>query len=66
MKNWGGERNVVYKSVKNSLQQMRFKNLEQKSERESPKKIISANGRLGPSTAPDRFEFATIYMFISF
>ena len=44
---------------------MRFKNLKRKSEIESPKKTISGSGSLGPSTAPDQFVFATIYMFMS-
>ena len=43
---WGGERNNLYKSVETSLYQMRFKNLEGKFERKSPKRTISASGGL--------------------
>ena len=53
---WGGEQNILYKGVETShehsnqtrpSQQTRFKNIERKSERESPKRSISASGELG-------------------
>ena len=43
----GGERNILYKGVEISPLQTRFKNLEGKPERESPKKTIFTNGGLG-------------------
>ena len=43
----GGERNILYMGVESSPLQTRFKNLEGKLERESPKRIISASGGLG-------------------
>ena len=45
---WEGERSIFYKGVKTSAYQTHFKNLERKSERESPKRTISASGGLGP------------------
>ena len=44
---WGGEQSILYKGVETSPQQMCFKNLEEKPEKESPKRIISASGELG-------------------
>ena len=43
----GGERNTLYKGVETSPWQTRFKNLEGKLERKSPKKTIFASGGLG-------------------
>ena len=45
---WRGERSIPYKGVETSSPQTRFKNLEGKPERESPKKTKSASGGLGP------------------
>ena len=45
---WGRERNTFNKGVETYPQQTRFKNLEGKLERESPKRTISASGGLGP------------------
>ena len=42
----GGERRILYKGVKTSPYQTRFKNLEGKPEKESPKRTISASGEL--------------------
>ena len=44
----GGERSILYKGVEISPWQTRFKNFEGKPKRESPKRIISASGGLGP------------------
>ena len=44
---WGGEQNILYKSVEISLQQTRFKNLQGKPESESPNKAIYVSGGLG-------------------
>ena len=44
---WGEELRILYKGVETSPYEMRFKNFEGKSVRESPKRIISANGDLG-------------------
>ena len=41
-------RNTLYKGVETFLKQTRFKNLEGKPERESPKRTIFTSGRLGP------------------
>ena len=43
---WRGEQNTVYKGVETFPYQTRFKNLEGKPERESPKRTISANDGL--------------------
>ena len=43
---WRGERNTL-KGVETSPQQTRFKNLEGKLERESPKRTVSTSGGLG-------------------
>ena len=43
----GGEQSILYKNVETPPSQMRFKNLEEKPKRESPKRTISANGGLG-------------------
>ena len=46
---WRGEQNILYKGVKISSYQTHFKNLEGKSERESPKTTISTTHRLNSS-----------------
>ena len=43
---WRGERNTPYKGMKTSPQQMRFKDLESKPERENLKSTISTISRL--------------------
>ena len=43
---WRGERNILYKGVETSSYQTRFKNLEGKPERESPKRTISTSSGL--------------------
>ena len=43
---WGEERNILYKGVETSLSQTLSKNLEEKLERESSNKIISASSEL--------------------
>ena len=42
----GGERSILYKGIETSPQQTCFKNLEEKPERESPKRTIFASGGL--------------------
>ena len=44
---WRGERNILYKGVGTSPYQTRFKNLEGKPERESPKRTISTSSGFG-------------------
>ena len=44
---WRGERNIFYKGVETFPSKTRFKNLEGKPERESPKRTISASGGSG-------------------
>ena len=44
---WGGEQSNLDKCGEASPYQTRFKNLEGKSERESPKRTISASGGFG-------------------
>ena len=44
---WGGERNIFYKGVETSPYEMRFKNLEGKPGRRSPKRSISTSDELG-------------------
>ena len=43
---WGGEQNILYKGEETSPLHTRFKNFEEKLERESPKRTISASGGL--------------------
>ena len=43
----GGKRNILYKGIKTSPYQTCFKNLEGKSESESPKKTISTSSGSG-------------------
>ena len=45
---WGRERSIFYKGVETAPEQTRFKNLEGKPGKKSPKRIISASGGLGP------------------
>ena len=44
---WGGERNILYKSVETSPLHTRFEILEGKPEKESSKKTISTSGGFG-------------------
>ena len=44
---WEGEWSILYKDVETSLWQRRFKNLEEKLEKESPKRTISTSCELG-------------------
>ena len=44
---WRGKRSILCKGVEISPYQTRFKNFEEKAERENPNRTISASGELG-------------------